>query len=133
MRSSARTTATPPTAPTRTPPGPASPPAPAPAVTAASGAPDGGAGVDTGARTTPGARAVEDGRARIDAIDARIIALVRERIAVSEGIQRARVASGGRRVSLARETQVISSYHTSLGRPGTALALALLELCRGRA
>ncbi len=54
-------------------------------------------------------------------------------MAVSARIQRARIASGGRRVHLAREMEVIGSYSARLGRPGTALAMTLLELCRGRA
>ncbi|MFF7210390.1 chorismate mutase [Streptomyces sp. NPDC008238] len=71
-------------------------------------------------------------RERIDDLDARIIALVRERMTVSAGIQRARMESGGRRVHLSREMDVLRRYSDPLGRPGTALAMTLLELCRGR-
>lgn len=87
---------------------------------------------DTGARTVEAAAAIGADRARIDDLDRRIIALVRERVAVSAAIQRARIASGGRRVALARETEVITAYSGQLGRPGTTLAMTLLELCRGR-
>lgn len=87
---------------------------------------------DTGARTAEAAGAISADRSVIDDLDQRIIALVRERIAVSAGIQRARIASGGRRISLARETEVIGTYTDRLGRPGTAMAMALLELGRGR-
>ena len=80
-----------------------------------------------------GRRALITGaRERIDALDDRIIALVQERMGVSADIQRARIGSGGRRVNLARETEILARYRGSLGRPGTALAMTLLELCRGR-
>ncbi len=71
-------------------------------------------------------------RARIDELDARIIALVQERRSVSAGIQQARIDSGGRRVHLAREMEILDRYRGELGRPGTQLAMTLLALCRGR-
>ncbi|MDF4253911.1 chorismate mutase [Streptomyces sp. WMMB303] len=70
-------------------------------------------------------------RARIDALDARIVALVRDRMEVSENIQRVRIDSGGRRVHLAREMQILDHYSTELGAPGRELARTLLRLCRG--
>jgi chorismate mutase len=73
------------------------------------------------------------GRERIDALDAQIAELVRRRVEVSRQIQAARIAEGGRRVDLRRETEVIGRYSAALGRPGTAIAMALLELGRGRA
>jgi chorismate mutase len=76
---------------------------------------------------------VAAGRGRIDALDAAIIELIRERTAVSARIQQARIAAGGRRVELARESAVIARYREALGKPGTALALDLLDLCRGTA
>ncbi|MDG9705632.1 chorismate mutase [Streptomyces sp. DH37] len=88
--------------------------------------------------TTPAAatgaeeRIAED-RGRIDELDRRIIALVRERVEVSARIQRARIEAGGRRVSLSREMEILTRYRERLGRPGTSLAMTLLELCRGRA
>jgi chorismate mutase len=72
------------------------------------------------------------GRERIDAIDAELIELIRSRVAVSTEIQGARIADGGRRLDLSRETEIIGRYTRSLGRPGTAVAMALLELGRGR-
>ena len=75
---------------------------------------------------------VPGGRARIDAIDAELIALIRRRAAVSAEIQSARIEGGGRRLDLSRETEVIGRYTRSLGRPGTSVAMALLELGRGR-
>ncbi|RKN08068.1 chorismate mutase [Streptomyces radicis] len=76
---------------------------------------------------------VAEGRERIDALDDRIIALIRERMTVSDRIQRARLASGGRRIQLAREMEILGRYREALGRPGTQLAMTLLELSRGRA
>jgi chorismate mutase len=83
---------------------------------------------DTAGATEVIARA----RDRIDALDDRIIGLVQERMAVSAVIQETRITSGGRRVNLSREMDVLSHYRDALGRPGTSLAMTLLELCRGR-
>ncbi len=90
------------------------------------------AATDTGARTDAAAGMITDARQRIDDLDGRIIGLIQERIAVSEAIQRERIASGGRRLSLSREMEVLNHYSDQLGRPGTGLAMTLLELCRGR-
>ena len=86
----------------------------------------------TGAHTREAATEISGSRERIDALDQRIIQLVRERMAVSAEIQRARIASGGRRVNLSREMEILDAYRQELGRPGTELAMTLLELCRGR-
>jgi chorismate mutase len=86
----------------------------------------------TGARTAEAAELIGGARERIDALDDRIIGLVQERMAVSASIQNARMTSGGRRVSLSRENEILSHYSDALGRPGTALAMTLLELSRGR-
>jgi len=81
--------------------------------------------------TTPEAT-IADARERIDALDDRIIGLIQERMAVSSVVQRTRIASGGRRVHLAREMEILGRYRDALGRPGTSLAMTLLELSRGR-
>ncbi|MEU8711523.1 chorismate mutase [Streptomyces sp. NPDC048663] len=86
----------------------------------------------TGARTAEAAGVITGARERIDALDDRIIGLIQERMAVSAVVQEARIASGGRRVNLSREMEVLGHYSNALGRPGTALAMTLLELCRGR-
>ncbi|WP_103528717.1 chorismate mutase [Streptomyces sp. SM12] len=86
----------------------------------------------TGARTPEAAELVSGAREHIDVLDARIMALIGERTAVSEQIQRARLGSGGRRVNLAREMEILERYREELGAPGTRLAMLLLELCRGR-
>ncbi|UIX31373.1 chorismate mutase [Streptomyces sp. GQFP] len=75
---------------------------------------------------------ITDARERIDALDDRIIGLIQERMAVSAVVQEARISSGGRRVSLSREMEVLGHYREALGKPGTSLAMTLLELCRGR-
>ncbi|WP_046733125.1 chorismate mutase [Streptomyces humi] len=86
----------------------------------------------TGARTPEAADVISGARERIDALDDRIIGLIQERMAVSAVVQEARIASGGRRVNLSRETEILGHWRDALGRPGTALAMTLLELCRGR-
>ncbi|MEU8824192.1 chorismate mutase [Streptomyces sp. NPDC048636] len=78
------------------------------------------------------AEVIRTARERIDGLDGRILDLVRERMEVSASVQRARIASGGRRVHLSREMEILDRYREGLGRPGTALAMTLLELCRGR-
>ncbi|MFI9823108.1 chorismate mutase [Streptomyces sp. NPDC052013] len=86
----------------------------------------------TGARTPAAAGVITGARERIDALDDRIIGLVQERMAVSAVIQKERIASGGRRVNLSREMEILAHYRDALGKPGTALAMTLLELCRGK-
>jgi len=86
----------------------------------------------TGAHTAEAADLINGARDRIDALDDRIIGLIQERMAVSAVIQEARITSGGRRVNLSREMEVLTHYSEALGKPGTALAMTLLELCRGR-
>ena len=75
---------------------------------------------------------IADARERIDALDDRILGLIQERMAVSAVVQQTRIASGGRRVNLAREMEILGRYREALGKPGTNLAMTLLELCRGR-
>ncbi|MFJ1644509.1 chorismate mutase [Streptomyces sp. NPDC088258] len=100
--------------------------------TTAGAATAGAATPDTGARTEEAAALIGGARERIDALDDRIIGLVQERIAISAVIQDARIASGGRRVNLSREMEILGRYRDALGKPGTALAMTLLELSRGR-
>ncbi|MBL1095419.1 chorismate mutase [Streptomyces coffeae] len=92
--------------------------------------------MSTTASSTAGAadatEVIRTARERIDALDGRILDLVRERMDVSASIQRARIASGGRRVHLSREMEILDRYREGLGKPGTTLAMTLLELCRGR-
>jgi chorismate mutase len=83
--------------------------------------------------TAPTAPALADLRAEIDALDAELLALVRRRSEVSARIGAVRRAAGGPRVVHARENEVVGRWRADLGRPGAAIALALLELGRGPA
>ena len=71
-------------------------------------------------------------RAAIDACDAEIIELVERRLAISREIGALRAASGGTRLSLAREQQVLSRFRAALGPDGAALGMMLLRQGRGR-
>ena len=83
---------------------------------------------------TPGAvTSVEDGRARLDAVDTQIRALVLARRDISAQVQQLRRAAGGPRIEHARENEILTRYGDALGRPGVSLALAVLEICRGQA
>ncbi len=74
---------------------------------------------------------VSDLRQRIDDIDATLIRLWRERSAVSKEVGARRVASGGTRLVLAREQEIIQKFYTELGPLGTQLAMLLLRAGRG--
>ena len=75
---------------------------------------------------------IATGRARLDAIDEQIRALVLARRDVSQQVQQLRRAAGGPRIEHARENEILARYSAALGRPGVSLALAVLELCRGQ-
>ena len=76
---------------------------------------------------------VEDGRARLDAIDASIRDLVLARRELSLHVQRLRRSGGGPRIEHRRENEIINGYASALGRSGVTLGLAVLEICRGEA
>jgi chorismate mutase len=71
-------------------------------------------------------------RAAIDACDAEIIELVQRRLAIAQEIGAVRSASGGTRLNLAREQQVLSRFRAALGPDGAALGMLLLRQGRGR-
>jgi chorismate mutase len=71
-------------------------------------------------------------RARIDEIDTTLITLWRERAELSRQVGAARVASGGTRLALAREREILDRFHSALGGDGTQLGLLLLRAGRGR-
>jgi chorismate mutase len=71
-------------------------------------------------------------RADIDACDAEIIELVRKRLAISQQIGALRSASGGTRLNLSREKQVLDRFRAALGPDGAALGMLLLRQGRGR-
>ncbi|MGH3520348.1 MAG: chorismate mutase [Haloechinothrix sp.] len=75
----------------------------------------------------------EIGRLRdeIDTLDTEILRLIKRRVEVSKTIGAARMAAGGTRIVYNREMDVLARYR-ELGPEGRQLALALLNLGRGR-
>ena len=74
---------------------------------------------------------VDEGRAKLDTIDAQLRDLVRARRQISQQVQRLRREAGGPRIEHSRENQILNAYGDELGRAGVGLALAVLEICRG--
>jgi chorismate mutase len=70
-------------------------------------------------------------RERIDQIDAQLIALWQERARISQEVGATRVASGGTRLVLAREREILERFRLELGTDGTQLALLILRAGRG--
>ncbi|WP_078966802.1 chorismate mutase [Streptomyces sp. WM6378] len=75
--------------------------------------------------------AIADLRSSIDVLDAEILALLERRRELSEAVQEVRIAAGGRRTEFSRENVIIKRYADRFGRPGGAIAMKLLEICRG--
>lgn len=71
-------------------------------------------------------------RARIDEIDAAIIALWRERAELSRRVGAVRLAGGGTRLVLSRETEILRRFRAGIGSDGTQLGLLVLRAGRGR-
>jgi chorismate mutase len=70
-------------------------------------------------------------RERLDEIDAKMIELWQERARISQEVGRTRVASGGTRLVLNRENEILDRYRTALGADGVQLALLILRAGRG--
>lgn len=70
-------------------------------------------------------------REEIDQLDAEILRLVKRRVEVSKAIGKIRMAAGGPRIVVNREMDVLNRYR-ELGSEGRQLAMALLNLGRGR-
>jgi chorismate mutase len=70
-------------------------------------------------------------RERIDSIDAQLIELWLERARCSQEVGVTRVASGGTRLVLAREKEILERFRDALGADGTQLALLILRAGRG--
>jgi chorismate mutase len=70
-------------------------------------------------------------RKEIDWLDAEILRLVKRRVEVSRTIGAIRLASGGTKIVHNREMDVLARYR-ELGQEGRQLAMALLNLGRGR-
>ena len=71
-------------------------------------------------------------REEIDSCDAEIIELVQRRLAISQQIGQLRTATGGTRLSLSREQQVLARFRDALGPDGATLGMMLLRQGRGR-
>ncbi|SDX51279.1 chorismate mutase [Modestobacter sp. DSM 44400] len=71
-------------------------------------------------------------RGEIDACDAAIIELVQRRLAISQEIGVLRTTTGGTRLSLSREQQVLFRFRNALGPDGASLGMMLLRQGRGR-
>jgi chorismate mutase len=85
----------------------------------------------TGAEDAPAADEIRAMRARIDEIDQAIIDLWQERARLSQQVGKTRMASGGTRLVLSREREIVERFRTALGPDGTQLALLLLRSGRG--
>lgn len=70
-------------------------------------------------------------RRRIDEIDSEIIELWQERAAASKEVGATRIASGGTRLVLSREREIMERYRNGLGPDGTQVALLVLRAGRG--
>ncbi|WP_425413268.1 chorismate mutase [Micromonospora rosaria] len=70
-------------------------------------------------------------RERIDEIDRTLIALWQERAGLSQQVGATRMASGGTRLVLSREREILERFRRELGADGTQLALLLLRAGRG--
>jgi len=80
---------------------------------------------------TPAASDITELRKEIDWLDAEILRLVKRRAEVSQTIGAARMAAGGPKIVYNREMDVLARYR-ELGPEGRQLAMALLNLGRGR-
>jgi chorismate mutase len=90
-------------------------------------------GVDqpTGAGESPAADEIRAMRVRIDEIDQAIIDLWQERSRLSQTVGKTRMASGGTRLVLSREREIVERFRNALGPDGTQVALLLLRSGRG--
>jgi chorismate mutase len=86
---------------------------------------------NTGTDSEEAARQIHAIRERIDEIDRTIIDLWRERAALSQRVGVTRVASGGTRLVLSREREILDRFRDALGADGTQLGLLILRAGRG--
>ncbi len=77
------------------------------------------------------AEEIDELRKEIDWLDGEILRLVKRRVEVSKTIGAARMAAGGTKIVYNREMDVLARYR-ELGPEGRQLAMALLNLGRGR-
>ena len=86
---------------------------------------------DTGAEVPLAADEIRAMRTRIDEIDQAIIDLWQERSRLSQQVGKTRMASGGTRLVLSREREIVERFRGALGPDGTQVALLLLRSGRG--
>ncbi|OJF10643.1 chorismate mutase [Couchioplanes caeruleus] len=89
------------------------------------------AGQPTGTSDQLAADEIHAIRERIDAIDQALIDLWLERSHLSQQVGRTRMASGGTRLVLSREREIVERFREALGPDGTQVALLLLRAGRG--
>lgn len=70
-------------------------------------------------------------RFAVDNLDTSIAQLIKERALISNRLQQSRVRSGGARVDISREREVLAAYAAQLGTDGIGVARAVLTFCRG--
>jgi chorismate mutase len=80
---------------------------------------------------TPAVDDIQAMRERIDEIDRALIALWQERAGLSQKVGKTRMASGGTRLVLSREREIVDRFREALGADGTQVALLLLRAGRG--
>jgi chorismate mutase len=85
----------------------------------------------TGAGETLAADEIRAMRERIDEIDQAIIDLWLERARLSQQVGKTRMASGGTRLVLSREREIVERFRAALGADGTQVALMILRAGRG--
>ncbi|HEX5997618.1 MAG TPA: chorismate mutase [Jiangellales bacterium] len=88
-------------------------------------------GAQTGTDVPDAAERIDAMRKRIDEIDNALMALWQERASLSQQVGATRVASGGTRLVLSREREILDRFRATLGADGTQLALLLLRAGRG--
>jgi chorismate mutase len=86
---------------------------------------------DTGTEEAEAAARILAMRERINEIDSALIALWQERATLSQQVGATRVASGGTRLVLSREREILDKFRAALGADGTQLALLVLRAGRG--
>lgn len=85
----------------------------------------------TGTEEAQAAATIRGMRERIDEIDSELVRLWMERAALSRQVGATRVASGGTRLVLSREREILDRFRDALGTDGTQLALLILRAGRG--
>jgi chorismate mutase len=90
-----------------------------------------GMDLKTGAAEPLAADEIRAMRERIDEIDQSIIDLWLERARLSQEVGRTRMASGGTRLVLSREREIVERFREALGADGAQVALMILRAGRG--